>query len=480
MLNFIFTLAGLLIIAAAVIGYIAPRVIANLRHREARKLWQQNGDPSAPLPEPKAAGLSLPVAVIIGLAGMCVMMLNGAVYYAEPGYSYLVQYPTGRQIGETTPGYHLKWWGSAIPFKKFITVKASPTRDNSVSASIPPIAARFTDAVVANVEVTARFQLPTTPDKFLDMAIAYRTQDNLENSTLIPVLREVVRNAARTMTAQDYIAGKGGEFENAILDQLRYGTYILDITEIRPEGKEHIASPNQERVIDQSQMVRYEVKKKIDPQTGEIVRKPTALSDYGITVTQSNVSNVDPEAKFKEMLALQRDAAAQASVKKQEAKRAEYEKQKIIAEGEAQKAKIRVEQEKAQITKLIAAETAKKEAEIALQEARILKEKEKELAEKVKIAADAEAYRKRKVLEADGALEMKLATIEKIAEKIAQGWANRKVPQTVIVTGGDAPASAQYTGSPDEVKVMLGMMLADMAQKQLATDLSVPAGTTRK
>ena len=30
-------------------------------------------------------------------------------YYAEAGYSYLVQYPTGKQIAETTPGYHFKF-----------------------------------------------------------------------------------------------------------------------------------------------------------------------------------------------------------------------------------------------------------------------------------------------------------------------------------------------------------------------------------
>jgi len=480
MLSFVFTLAGLLIICGAIAGYVVLPYVANSRYKQAERQWRESGGDDDPPVKPINPGLSIWPAIAIGVFGICVMMLNSAVYYAEPGYNYLVQYPTGRQIGETTPGYHVKFWGSAIPFKKFITVKASEHKDNAVSASIPPIEARFTDAVVATVDVTARFQLPSATDKFLEMALAYRSQENLENSTLIPVLREVVRNSARTMTAQDYIAGKGGEFENAILDQLRYGTYILDIKEMRPEGKTKIADADTDRVIDQSQMVRYEVKKMLDPQTGEIIRKPTALVDYDIIVSQSNVSNVDPEKKFKDMLALQRDAAAQASVKKQEAKRAEYEKQKIIAEGEAAKAQIRVDQEKAQITKLIAAETAKKEAEIALQEARIQKEKEKELAAKVKIAADAEAYKKRKVLQADGALEMKLATIERVAEKVAQGWAQRKVPQTVIVSGGNSGDAAQYTGSPDEVKVMLGMMLADMAKNQLSTDMSIPQGATTR
>jgi len=188
MLSFIFTLAGLLIIGGASAGYLVPPVVANLRHREAQKLWRESGEGEAPV-RPERSGLSLVTAIVIGVVGLGVMLMNGAVYYAEPGYNYLVQYPTGKQIGELTPGYHFKWWGSAIPFKKFITVKASEKVDPAVSASIPSIEARFTDAVVAMVDVTARFQLPAAHDKFLEMAIAFRSQDNLETSTLIPVLR---------------------------------------------------------------------------------------------------------------------------------------------------------------------------------------------------------------------------------------------------------------------------------------------------
>lgn len=350
MLNSILILIGVFSLIATIGLYVIPKFIFGNK-------------PVIPL----AAAL---VLLAVGFAGI---FSNGAIYYAEPGYNYLVQYPNGTQIGEVTPGYHLKWWGTAESFKKFITVKASADgNDNAISCSIPSIEARFTDAVTANVDVTARFQLPVDTKKFLSMALSFRTQDNFETSTLIPVLREVVRNSARTMTAQDYIAGKGGEFENAILDQLREGTYILDIKEITPEGKKNVTEVDDQRSIDQSQMVKYEVRK-MKNSDGTITRKDTALVDYGIIVTQSNVSNVDPEQKFKDMLALQRDAAAQASVKKQEAKRAEYDKQKIIAEGEASKAQIRVDQEKAQITKLIAAETQKKEAEILLTQAELMK-----------------------------------------------------------------------------------------------------------
>jgi hypothetical protein len=461
MIGLVLMIVGILIMVGAVAACVVPKMTyTGPSHNE-------NGKKVKP-------GLGIIPAVVLGLIGLVIMFSQGAVYYAEPGFNYLVQYPTGHQVGETTPGYHAKYWGTYEPFKKFITVKADSddTNNTNVSASIGPIEGRFTDAVTANIEVTARFQMPTVEADFLKMAVAFRTQDNLESSTLIPVLKEVVRNSARTMTAQDYIAGKGGEFENSILDQLREGTYILDIKEIRPEGKQNINEEG-DRGIDVSQMVKYEVRK-MRNDDGSIIRKPTALKDYNIIVAQSNVSAVDPEQKFKDMLGLQRDAAAQASVKKQEAKRAEYDKQKIIAEGETAKASIRIEQEKAQITTLIAAETLLKQAKIDLEEAKIQAAKEIQVAAKVKTAADAEAYAKAKVIKADGALTQKLASFNQAVEDISKGWANRAVPQTVIMSGGgSAEGNAQYTGSPEEVNVMLGMMLADMAKNSLNVDLKV-------
>jgi hypothetical protein len=421
---------GLIVMLGSIGACVIPKVVGHMGAYDAVAKAQAS-----------KKGLSILKAIVGFSFGFLIMFSQGAVYYAEPGYNYLVQYPTGTQVGETSPGYHLKWWGTQEPFKKFITVAAddNPENNDSVSASILPIEGRFTDAVLAEVQVTARFSLPVLPEDFLTLAIAFRTQDNLENSTLIPVLKEVVRNAARTMTAQDYIAGKGGEFENSILDQLREGTYILEIEEIKKNNNRQNINEDGDRGIDVSAMVKYEVNKKtID---GIIVRKPTALHDYKILVAQSNVSAVDPEAKFKAMLGLQRDAAAQASVKKQEAKRAEYDKQKIIAEGETAKASIRIEQEKLQITSLIAAETLLKAAEIDLAQAKIQAKKEKEVATKIKIAADADAYKRSKAIAADGALAQKLHTLEVIAKYQADALAKRAVPTNYFASGASGGGS---------------------------------------
>jgi len=111
-----------------------------LRYREANKVWRKSGEDEPPV-HPERSGMAL-WAALISFVGIRVTMLDGMVYYAEPGYNDLVQYPTGTRIGETTPGFHFNWWGSAVAFKKLITVKASGQRDSSVTVPTSSISRR--------------------------------------------------------------------------------------------------------------------------------------------------------------------------------------------------------------------------------------------------------------------------------------------------------------------------------------------------
>lgn len=88
------------------------------------------------------------------IGGIVLMFINGLFFYSEAGYSYLVQYPTGTQIAELRPGYHLKWWGEVIPWKKVVTVKFVSNEEKqqdsqSYSGNRTTIPVRFNDAVKA-------------------------------------------------------------------------------------------------------------------------------------------------------------------------------------------------------------------------------------------------------------------------------------------------------------------------------------------
>jgi hypothetical protein len=46
-------------------------------------------------------------------------------------------------------------------------------------------------------------------------------------------MQEAMRNAARMYSVQGCIGGRGGDFENAVLDQIRNGIFLLDVKEER-------------------------------------------------------------------------------------------------------------------------------------------------------------------------------------------------------------------------------------------------------
>ena len=96
------------------------------------------------------------------LIAILITQLNSMFFYAEAGYSYLVQYATGTQTSVLTPGWHLKLYGEVTPMKKVMTVRFT-NKDIPASGLDNPIGIRFFNIVdhsgveepVPSVEPTA-------------------------------------------------------------------------------------------------------------------------------------------------------------------------------------------------------------------------------------------------------------------------------------------------------------------------------------
>ncbi len=395
--------------------------------------------------------------LLLGLVGVS---FQSIVFYASPGMSYLVQYPWGVQKGVTMPGFQIRWFGEVIPFKKYLTIAfvSEKTNKTSFSGIAPVQEIRFNDSVTSNVKMTARFKLPDNEAQFLPMAVAYRGQDNLVYSTLIPIMQESMRNSGRMFAAQEYIGGKGGDFENAVLDQIRNGIYLLDIKEEKTyQGRTQI-SEQEERSIQQDMTMRVYVRKRLD-QNGQELRKDggeTPLKQFGITLIQANVQDVDPDPGFKKKLLEQREAAAQVAIERQNARKEEERKKRIIAQGEAEKAEKRIELEKAQIERVIAAETKAKEAmqeqyrritmaDTLKKESVIEKERmEIELetakleAQRIEALAEAESNKREKLMAADNALEKRLDAFVEISKAYAAAIKDKQMVPGIVISGGGA------------------------------------------
>ncbi len=385
--------------------------------------------------------------------GSLMALSNQLLFYSRFGHQYYLVYPTGGWSTVFTSGIKLRWFATIQEWQKEIDIKVvgdgEPTEGiegviadkvtfelrgpKEKTEVIPGIGITFIDRVGAAVRVSVRMKMPEDPERFRLVAESFRIPANLIYNTLIPTIKEQISNTGYMYAAQDYISGAATDFRQAVDDQLKYGGYSTERKEFNDTIYSAIQVPGP-RVIKEIN-TRYKIIRKMD-NNGKLIRIPHEITKNNIIVTQVIVDEVYPEPAFKQRLEAQRDISAQKRIEMEKIETAKAEQQRIIAEGERDKAKERVDKEKEQVGQLIAIETQLKQestkkqlAEISLQTARL--ESDQML---VRERAQAEANR---LKVAAGLTPQEKAQIQKdIAVGVSQNLANMKLPQVYIDGSG--------------------------------------------
>ena len=425
---------------------------------------------------------------VVGVLAFVATTFNGMFFYAEPGYKYHVRTITGQESMVSDTGYNLYLFGRYNAWKNAMSVQASTAGSDSVqaevessqmSASLSPKSLVFLDQVDAFVSATSRFQLPVDEDAFLRLARQYRTPENLLRTELIPAFQETLGATAALMSAEDYFQGGQTEFNNEFLRQMQDGIYLVRRIErtVAVEG-DRAGSANAALGEDQEQFGEetktvFVVEKLLD-ETGQPRRKDQSFTQFGISVTSARVTNVDPNAKFKERMGLRQQAAADRAIAREQRIQEEEQRLLAIAKGEREVAERQAAAKVIQIERttdaqtekqlaITAAEREREAARIAKEQAEILLEKARIDAEAVQVAADAAAYEKREILAADNALAQKLDAYVEIQKVWADAFARRQVPSTIF---GSSEGGA---GTDSDVTEFLQLMTVQSA-RSLALD----------
>lgn len=396
--------------------------------------------------------------------GTFLILVPYLFFFAERGYSYLLVFPTGKMSAITEQG--IKWRGLAKidEWQKYIDVKVvSDETESDVSeleGVMNPIPIRFIDQVTANGHVSLRFQLPNDKESFTKLAVKYRTMSNLVNNTIIPTVREQLINTGYMFAAQDYISGESQSFRQTFEEMLKGGTFAVEKLEIKDTIYADIESKNKSRRIKEIQ-TKYSVTKIM--KDGIPVRIPHELSENNIIVSQVIVDKIDLEPTFKQRLEAQRDESAKRQLQQQMIETAKAEQQRVVAQGERDKAAERVTQEKEQVKKLIAIETKLKEEATNKELAQIQLETQKINSAKKMIKADADAYEIRKKVIAGITPETELKMNNQRDVDIAEALAKTKWPiNYTIIGGGDGKGKGG--GNPLE-----SIITAAMAKQLIGT-----------
>lgn len=379
--------------------------------------------------------------------GAFLSVVSGMFFYAEPGTAYAVQYPWGGQKAVMRQGINMKMWGRLIPIqfelpiKYVIPRKGGNMGEQSKYANVDRAKYwAFSDAVKARIATSVVISINTTDEEqFLSVADRNKSEKNLIRSRIIPNIDQSIKNTCKLMDAQDYISGQASDFDRYFKDQLENGMYVLE-EYITSERTEKIGDSTTVRTIvtKETKHKRFRIKKV----NGEPVReKGNSLKNYGLTVIQAVVTEIDWEATFDKRLQLQKEEVAQTQLEKQQAEREFYRAQKERAKGEAEKATERAKLEKEQIQKTIEAETRAKVAEFRLIEERKNYEVAQYKAKTQKTLADAQSYENAKLVSAGLTPQEKAEWQYKTSVDVARELKDLKLPEIYIQDGAKQGAN---------------------------------------
>ena len=427
------------------------------------------------------------VAIVVLVVGF-----NSIFFYNEAGYATHVRTLFGEEKVVDDVGYATKWFGRATPWKKALSIQSvlsadevvdtSPEND-SLGATIEAFPIVFLGNVDAKVESSARFRLPAG-DQFLKIAQEYRNPENFMITALVPAIKETLQATSSLMSADDYYAGARSEFAAEFEKQLNDGLYLIKRKEVRgPRGtlpsQTAILQAGTEQGVYGDNTASQFITEKVTDDKGIPVRKQQQFRKYGVEVVEARITNVDPNPQYKQRMVKVQQALAELAVARQNRLKEEEEKLLVTARGEKEVEVRRQETLRDQIEQTTQAETQKQlavinaererqRAEIEKQTAQLLRDKAEITAQATKITADAEAYARKAVIEADGALQPKLDALIAINQAWANAASKAPVPSVSMGTGGDKGSTSRQ----DEFTQMMGV-LATKAARDLALDLNV-------
>lgn len=372
----------------------------------------------------------------------------------DAGNRTVVERTTGEQIVQFAPGiFYAGFFAKEKEWPNQISVTyqqegADPDlEDNGIE--VGKIMIRFSDATTADVKGITQFILPSEEKDMILIHNTHRTPQSLVLKRLAPYTKECLQSSAQLMSSEKHYGGGRAQMAQDFMDQLKEGVYLL-------RTEENIVYDS----LEKEKKRVYQTEIQYDKKTSAPKRKLSSIKEYGITVADAAITDVDYEEKVDSKLIKIIDAATKSAISKQELMTAQQQTLTAKAKGEQALVEIEYQQKQEQTRQVVEAETKVKVAEQDRLQQKIAYEGSILEAKKIKEMADAQAYARMKIMKADGALEMKLNAqieIQKVWADAFSKYQGAIVPQ--IQTGG----STNTNGALNFMDIMTAKTARDFA-----------------
>lgn len=395
------------------------------------------------------------------------IMFSSMFYYNNAGYITQVttKFPFQTEKVVSTTGYTYIGFGNYTPWPRQMSVQSvsdvaslpkGADQDGLGSSLISAFPITFLGGVTANVDANVRVALPDG-EQFLQLARTYRTPDNFVLQSIVPVMKSTLQSTAQLMTADDYYSGGATGFRQSFQDQISEGAYVVERVEkqvqnTRVAAGTAIAQNGTEQGEFGGDTSTVIITQKVLNKAGQPIRLERQFSKLGVTVADANILNIDPSKQFKDRMVNIQKSQADLMLARQGRQTADEQKKLVTANGEKEVEEKRQITMRDQVERTTNAETEKKlaittaerekeRAAIEKQTAQLVFDRAQIDAKTTKEKAEAEAYAKKVVMVADGALTQKLAAYVEANKAWAAAAAKAPVPQMVM--GGSGEGSSR-------------------------------------
>lgn len=375
-------------------------------------------------------------AVTVICTIIAVVCAGSLVETVEKGTYDIIQRPvSGTLEAKMKPGMYgqlfadVKTWPSSETMYFTADADEGSSHDQSIQV-------RFSDGSLARISGTTRVDLPGTETEAIELMSVhnYKNYEDLEARLILPTIRRSLILTANLMNARESYSEKRPDFYAWAWDMIENGPYKTI------ESTKEVTNPH----TGMKETVAVRTPVIID---GVIQRERNPLQGTGIRLANFEVKDFVYEERVMKQIDEQQKAIMAIATAKAQAEEAKQETIKAEEQGKAEAMKTKWAQEKINATEIAQAEKNKAVAELkASQELEVAK-LEKLAAEETKakeiLLGEGEATRKELVMNADGALEIRLKAQIEIEKNWADAHARRQVPATYIASsGGDEGRSS--------------------------------------
>lgn len=396
-------------------------------------------------------------SAVVGLA-LTTSLLMGACATNDANSIMVVQVPIlGTLNWYTTPGTQMSWWGRVTYYPKREQFWFSSKKDQGTIAD-ESLKVRFNDGAHATISGSISWEMPMDLVHLNRIHAKYGSSDAVEKQLVRTVMERAVYTAGPLMSSTESYAERRNELLADIQDQIELGVFE---TETIPQ-KVKDPMTGQEKNIN---VVRVKMQ---NGKPTHAVESP--LHEFGIKTFNICVNDIHYPDEVERQIALQQQAIVGVSIAIAEAKKAEQAAITAAKQGEAEAAKAKWAQEVEKATAVTSAEKLRDVSALAVQTA----ENEKRAAI---LRGEGEAAARRLVMSADGALDKKLATYERVNSMYAEaikGYGGSWVPSIVM-----ASRDGSGTGMAGSGANQLVDLLSAKTARDLSLDLSMQKSSTK-